>query len=632
MTSAPRITLSSLTFTGEGKPNAGVAFAPGLNVLFGASNTGKSFTVKGLDFMLGGSGPLPEINERDGYDRSWLALTLPKSNDTTILRALAGGAYELLPGNVLEADPKRKDKRKLSAKHSATKTDNMSQFLLSELGLSGKEIAEDVYGNKRSLSFRDLVRYCLIDEASIQSETSPAESGQFTGTTPEHSVLKLMLTGQDDSAIVTVVDRKTFTSTRAAKVEVIDDLLKTVNDEIEADYPDVDDLKDQSDRLERSYAEAQNAAQAAQESIREQLQAKNHLARDIYRATERRNEIQINYGRFEQLEEVYASDIKRLESIEEAGFILALSGDQPCPLCGASPDDQSHTHGMSDIKRAQKAANIEIAKIRKQQSELRQTIQSLDQEGALIEKSLEELEEELALVETDLQRMAPNVSDSKKRLDEVLEVRDRVKRGLDLLLQRQNLLDRKEALLTAKPATKADRPTLGAPGNVMHDFAQTVSRVLSAWKFPGDRHVSFDEGAYDLRIDGKKRKDNGKGVRAVTHSAFKVALLIYCRERNLPHPGFLVLDTPLLTYRDPLRTNSPLSDDEEALKKSSLKDHFFEHLSSVSKLGQIIVVENVDLPKGIDKWANVETFTGDPANGRFGLFPRPRTQLASDKL
>jgi len=620
---AARITLSGLTFTGNDKPNAGVTFMPGLNVLFGASNTGKSFTVKAIDFMLGGSSPLPEIGERDGYDRSWLSLTLPKSGDVTILRALAGGAYELLPGHVVEADPKRKDKRKLSAKHNATRPDNMSQFLLSELDLSRKEIAEDVYGSKRSVSFRDLVRYCLIDEAAIQSETSPAESGQFTGTTPEHSILKLMLTGQDDSAIVTVADKKTFTTTTTAKVEIIEELLKSVNDEIESDYPDIDELKDQSARLERTYAEAQNAAQAAQDSIRSKLQTKNSLALAIYRATQRRNEIQINYGRFEQLEDVYASDIKRLESIEEAGFILSLSGEQPCPLCGASPDDQSHSHGMSDINSAQRAANVEIAKIRKQQLELRQTIQSLDQEGVLIEKSLDELEEDLVLIETDLQRMAPNVSGSKKRLDEVLEVRDHIRRGLDLLLQRQNLVDRKEALLRAKPATKADRPTLGAPGNVMHDFAQTVSGVLKAWKFPGDCHVSFDEGAYDLRIDGKKRKDNGKGVRAVTHAAFKVALLMYCSERQLPHPGFLVLDTPLLTYRDPLRTNNPLSADEEALKRSSLKDHFFEHLSEVSKLGQIIVVENVDLPFGIDKWANVETFTGEPANGRFGLFPRP---------
>jgi hypothetical protein len=28
-------------------------------------------------------------------------------------------------------------------------------------------------------------------------------------------------------------------------------------------------------------------------------------------------------------------------------------------------------------------------------------------------------------------------------------------------------------------------------------------------------------------------------VRAVTHAAFKVALVLYCHERGLPHPGFL---------------------------------------------------------------------------------------------
>jgi hypothetical protein len=108
-----------------------------------------------------------------------------------------------------------------------------------------------------------------------------------------------------------------------------------------------------------------------------------------------------------------------------------------------------------------------------------------------------------------------------------------------------------------------------------------------------------------------------------THSAFKVALLIFCRERNLPHPGFIILDTPLLTYRDPLRAKAgPLTPDEKELRNTSLKDFFFEHLSEVSKLGQIIVVENVDLPSNIEALGNVETFTGDPTNDRFGLFPR----------
>jgi predicted nucleic acid-binding Zn-ribbon protein len=402
---------------------------------------------------------------------------------------------------------------------------------------------------------------------------------------------------------------------------MIDELLRSVNDELEADFPDADGLEDQNAKLEQSWAEAQNEAQAAQESIRDELRVKNRLAREIFQATQRQGEIQLNFGRFEQLEDVYASDIKRLESIEEAGFLLSLSGNQPCPLCGASPEDQAHSHGMDDINRARAGANAEIGKIKKQRSELQFTIQSLNNEGLQLGKSLEELGGELQRVEADLSRIAPSVTASKKRLDEVLEVRDHVKRGLDLLLQRQSLTDRKDGLAKAKPLTKADRPTLGTPGNVMDDFAQIVSKVLREWQFPGQRRVSFDDGAYDLRIDGKRRRDNGKGVRAVTHSAFKVALLVYCRERNLPHPGFIILDTPLLTYRDPLKTKAgPLSSDEQELRNTSLKDFFFEHLAEVSKLGQIIVVENVDLPSNLGSMAHIETFTGDPANGRFGLF------------
>ena len=125
--------------------------------------------------------------------------------------------------------------------------------------------------------------------------------------------------------------------------------------------------------------------------------------------------------------------------------------------------------------------------------------------------------------------------------------------------------------------------------------------------FPGKRHVSFDEATYDLRIDGKHRRDNGKGVRAITHAAFKVALLMFCRERGLPHPGLLVLDTPLLTYRDPLHSGAgPLSDDEQA--SEYVVEFSLQHLSSIADLGQFLVVENVDLPANIANLAYVETF------------------------
>lgn len=44
----------------------------------------------------------------------------------------------------------------VSARHDSKNIDNLSNFLLEELGLSGKEIAKDASATKRSLSFRDL--------------------------------------------------------------------------------------------------------------------------------------------------------------------------------------------------------------------------------------------------------------------------------------------------------------------------------------------------------------------------------------------------------------------------------------------------------------------------------------------
>jgi hypothetical protein len=262
---APKIVLTGLTFTGSDHPAVAVSFKDGLNVLFGASNTGKTFTVKSIDFMLGGKGPLPDISERIGYEKAWMGLELPSAGEVTLMRALAGGAYELHPGRTIARDPAAKANRKLSARNDATNSENVSQFLLSELGLTGKEIAFDVTGKKRALSFRDLVRFCLVDEVAIQSESSPVESGQVISTTAERSVFKLLLTGQDDSAVVTVLDRKSFKTSTTAKQEVLDDLLSNINNELAADFPDAEGLPEQNRNLEASWERAQREADLAQQ-------------------------------------------------------------------------------------------------------------------------------------------------------------------------------------------------------------------------------------------------------------------------------------------------------------------------------------------------------------------------------
>ncbi|MDH6140375.1 hypothetical protein P3T35_002383 [Kitasatospora sp. GP30] len=48
------------------------------------------------------------------------------------------------------------------------------------------------------------------------------------------------------------------------------------------------------------------------------------------------------------------------------------------------------------------------------------------------------------------------------------------------------------------------------------------------------------------------RSSRGKGVRSVLHSAITTALARYCRDNDTPHTGFVVLDSPVVTYRDPI--------------------------------------------------------------------------------
>jgi hypothetical protein len=146
---------------------------------------------------------------------------------------------------------------------------------------------------------------------------------------------------------------------------------------------------------------------------------------------------------------------------------------------------------------------------------------------------------------------------------------------------------------------------------------------LEAWHFPNAEKAQFDIQTNDITIAGKRRSANGKGVRAILHAAFNVAVLIYCRDKGLPHPGFLVLDTPLLTYREPLTSKyGELSADEEEIKKSNLATHFYHHLASLKDMAQIIVIENSDPPEVIYPFARIETFSGRLGLGRYGLFPK----------
>ena len=146
-----------------------------------------------------------------------------------------------------------------------------------------------------------------------------------------------------------------------------------------------------------------------------------------------------------------------------------------------------------------------------------------------------------------------------------------------------------------------------------------MEELLSAWNYPDLGSVAFDTDKCDLVIGGKDRANTGKGYRAITHAAFVIALMKYCRMKSIPHPGFVVLDTPVNPYKGPSQSSSDkLSDDVKAA--------FFRYLAQDGSGDQVIVMENYDPPPDVIASATYYNFTRNPHVGRYGFFPRRTEQ------
>src|SRR5690606_14839391 len=123
----------------------------GVNVVCGASDTGKSFLAESIDYMLGGS-ELREIPERAMYAEVELDLGISDSESWRLRRATSGGNFTLI-----DLDAPGSTGIVLKHAHAHSKTDNLSGFLLEKIGLLGKRILKSgTKATTRSLSFRDL--------------------------------------------------------------------------------------------------------------------------------------------------------------------------------------------------------------------------------------------------------------------------------------------------------------------------------------------------------------------------------------------------------------------------------------------------------------------------------------------
>lgn len=614
--------ISKLWVTGLNIKPAKISFAPGFNVVSGLSDTGKSYIFACINFMLGGGNPpKPGVPEAAGYTDVYIELITYSGQTFTLKRKINGGSFKLKEVTIdkfltqgISID--------LKEQHSSTSTDNISQFLLKLCGFEEKWVKKDKYNKKRGLSFRDISGLTLVDEERIITTKSPIYiSGQFPNQPSEQSVLEILLTGKDASELEQVEEVKIYQSRIKGKLEFIDSSIKEMSDRINSLLNENSSVKQA--QLQNRFDQLTIVLQDSSIKLELLTKQKQKLFNDINELQSRDLLHEELRNRFLLLQDHYKSDIKRLEFITEGEVLFSQLNTIKCPLCGGEMDKDHYDCILEDGKKSSSVIDSiekEIAKIKIKLNDLESTLKQLAFDKEERDRILIALKRNYEITTLEIQQNIEPIKAAKKQeIDSLIQELSSIKQYGLLKEQLANYYAQKNLLekeLAKKP--KVGEISDGIKYSVLQSLCDIIKEILTNWKYPNVATVNFNSQyqVYDFTINGKLRSAHGKGIRAITYSAFLIGLMDYCIKNNLPHSRNIVIDSPLTTYHGKEQVNNNTED-----VAKDMQDAFFKDLSGIGNERQVIILDNKDPNQELQSKINYIHFTNDKLRGRQGFFP-----------
>lgn len=608
--------IRNLTVTGYGKKPATINFEQGLNVVAGASDTGKTFIFQCIDFMMGGQKLPKPIKESEGYEKVHLTIETYDKVLYTLERSLLGGSFHIKQGDLKSSSPQEAYGEKLSFDPK-----NIATFLLSLCGLQDIQLQKNKQNTKVRLSFRDVAGLCLVDEKTIISEDSPVNhSGESVTRTKEQSLFYYFLAGKDAKLLVETEDPKVLKNKIAGKIELIKELIQQTQDKLdEFEGQNIEELQKELD------AQYELLNLEYRTSISEIDKLRNQKATYFKNVEKLESKKLFNkelLDRFELLDKHYVSDRSRLEFISEGSFLINQLNMVTCPVCGSEMNDSHSDHiGQynNENENFEESLGKELSKITLKQTELGQTISQLKEDNTKQEKLIlkvkskideidEALNNSLTPVSKSLRERLQILSDSRASLDRYKSLRNDIS-SYNSQLNSLNELGNKKI--------QVNETELAEQNEQFGEFCKTVEDLLNEWQYPNITSLTFDNKStvFDIKINNSPRSTSGKGYRAITYTAFIYGLMKYAIAKNRNHPKFIILDSPLTTFKD--RDGIQVSSEQV---DQNVESAFFMSLAKNSDGQQVIILENKEPDISIIKNMNYIHFSGQKGLDREGFF------------
>lgn len=591
-----RMLLRRLVLSGVGKPDAVLEFKEGLNVVSGDSDTGKTYAFQCLNYILGATKAPKEIAEAHGYSLITLEFTIDNGL-YRLERKIGANKVEVISpdGNLV-----------LNCKHDSVKENNLSRYLLWLLLGHGENIIlkRNSLNQKRTLSFRDIVHLCTVAETDIIAETSTFQSIQNTEKTAKKSVLKYIVTGVDDSADIEADDADTENIRRDGVVQFLMKKKAQLTAQIEHIEQDksyqlylrnstLPEMIDRIKALRKSISDYQLEITSNSKAIRAKKQS---CFEDDARISE-----------FQKLRQHYVAELRKNGMISSHVDFLTQLPHLACPICNQSftpsiitPENEEElflyfAKTSKDLQKKIDDLDIAISDVSARLDAITAEVLRLEERNAQL---LEISNKEQSL----LAQMSKNIA--------IIRHFDSIRKSIEIY--RQELVSVEGDIVAYSEKVKRIAPRAGVRNSTQYDaYCSSIESVLKSWGFPGEINLSFDNDTLDLYINEKSRSDWGKGYRAFIMSAMVVGLMRYCCENDRPHPGFVIIDSPLVSLKERKKVSDEWINDY--MEKSMIED-----IHSQDSSRQVIIFENKDLKYDLDY--NYVEFSHE-GDGRRGFIP-----------
>lgn len=582
--------IKELAVKGPNRDDSIISLEDGLNIIKGPSNTGKSYIAECIDFMFGRTEI--KLDAESDYEAVKLELETT-AGDITLYRHFGEPVVAVMSKNpnILSGEYGIKNAKK-----------NISDVWLRLIGVDKPyKVIKNAQCEKGSLTWRTFCHMFLIKEQDVIGDSSIVLPEQRTSETQALSALFFLITGEDFSG-KEKIERKEI---QKAKQEVVTAyLMKNLMDISERKNNLETWLESQPRNPEDAIAQILADLGKVEMELSSAFARNQSVLSDLFILGEQLAECETLTKRYESLKTQLQSDIKRLVFIVE-GQVLEedLSENHTCPYC---------ENDIPPLKEDDyiKTSKHELERLQIQLNDLDETQRELMLEEAELElryKSTGSEKQDIErLISCELKPKAKELQESLSAYRKSIETAREIELLGELHSEQQ---EEYYKLHDALPSDDGFRIKEQYERSVLNAITSYVERILIECKFDDFRSVSIDPVKFDLVVNGKPKESFGKGYRAFLNTAFAIALAEYLVDYGKHAPGFLVVDSPILSLKE--RGEDEASDS----MKSAMFKYLLEHSGNI----QFIIIEN-EVPPGLNyQEANVIEFTKDESSGRYGL-------------